>query len=108
MGCGYVGSLTVDLHLPEAGSLKDKRKHLQRVKAGLVKRFSCAVAEVDHHDRHRRTRLTMAVVTREAGECDQLLDAASRWLHGDPAFEVLGESRALRRIEDTAVFQVGA
>ena len=108
MSCGYVGSLTVDLHLPEAGSRKDKRKHLQRVKAGLVKRFNCAVAEVDHHDRHRRTRLTLAVVTREAGECDLLLDAASRWLHGDPAFEVLSESRELRRIEDTAMFQIGA
>ena len=108
MGCGYVGSLTVDLHLPEAGSLKDKRKHLQRVKAGLAKRFSCAVAEVDHHDRHRRTRLTLAVVTREAGECDLLLDSASRWLHGDPAFEVLAESRDLRRVEDTATFPIGA
>jgi hypothetical protein len=107
MGCGYVGSLTVDLHLPEAGSLKDKRKHIQRVKAGLVKRFSCAVAEVDHHDRHRRTRLTLAVVTREAGECDVLLDAASRWLHCDPAFEVLGESRDLRRVDETTSFAVG-
>lgn len=105
MGCGYVGSLTVDLHLPEADSLKDKRKHLHRVKAGLVKRFSCAIAEVDHHDRHRRTRLTVAVVTREAGECDVLLDAASRWLHGDPAFEVLEESRDIRRVDDTATFQ---
>jgi hypothetical protein len=108
MACGYVGSLTVDLHLPEAGSLKDKRKHLQRVKAGLVRRFSCAVAEVDHHDLHRRARLTLAVVTREAGECDLLLDAASRWLHGDPAFEVLGESRDLRRVEDMATFRIGA
>jgi uncharacterized protein YlxP (DUF503 family) len=108
MGCGYVGSLTVDLHLPEAGSLKDKRKHLQRVKAGLVKRFSCAVAEVDHHDRHRRTRLTLAVVTREAGDCDVLLDAASRWLHGDPAFEVLGEARELHRVDHATVFAAGS
>lgn len=107
MGCGYVGSLTVDLHLPEAGSLKDKRKHLQRVKAGLAKRFSCAVAEVDHHERHRRSRLTLAVVTREAGECDLLIDAASRWLHCDPAFEVLGESRELRRVDDNAIFPIG-
>lgn len=108
MGCGYVGSLTVDLHLAEADSLKDKRKHVQRVKAGLVKRFSCAVAEVDHHDRHRRSRLTLAVVTREAGDCEVLLDAASRWLHGDPAFEVLGEARELHRVDDTTAFAVGS
>jgi hypothetical protein len=99
MGCGYVGMLTVDLHLPEAGSLKDKRRHLQRVKAGLVKRVSCAVAEVDHHDLHRRSRLTLAVVTREAGEADRLLDAASRQLHEDPAFSVLGEARDLVAVD---------
>jgi len=107
MGCGYVGSLTVDLHLAEADSLKDKRKHVQRVKAGLAKRFSCPVAEVDQPDRPRRRRLTLAVVTREGGDLGGLLDAASRWLHGDPAFEVLGESRELRRVDDTAGLAVG-
>ncbi len=108
MGCGYVGTLTVDLHLPEAGSLKDKRKHLLRLKSGVAKRFGCAVAEVDHHDLHRRARLTLAVVTREAGECDRLLDAASRWLHDDPVATVLGESRDLIAVEHADTFQIGA
>lgn len=107
MGCGYVGTLTVDLHLPEAGSLKDKRKHLLRVKAGLAKRFSCAVAEVDHHDLHRRTRLTLAVVTREAGDCRQLLDAAERWLAEDPAFEMVAASSDLVAVEHTDAFLRG-
>ena len=33
MECGYVGILTVDLHLPEGASLKTKRKELLRVKS---------------------------------------------------------------------------
>ena len=81
MGSGYVGTLTVDLHLPVGGSLKAKRKELLRVKSGLVKRFSCAVAEVDHHDLWQRSRLSLAVVTREASEAGRLVEAASRWLH---------------------------
>jgi len=108
MSCGFVGTLTVDLHLAPAGSLKDKRKNLLRVKAALVKRVACAVAEVDHHDLLRRARLTMAVVTREAGECDRLLDAASRLLHDDPEFTVIGESRELIAVEHVDALRVGA
>src|SRR5205085_274238 len=77
VGCGYVGVLTVDLHLPAGGSLKGKRKELLRVKAGLVKRFSCTVAEVDHHELWQRSRLSMAVVCREASEAGRQIEAAS-------------------------------
>ncbi len=107
MGCGYVGTLTVDLHLGSADSLKDKRKELHRVKAALVKRVACAVAEVDHHDLHRRSRLTLSVVTREHAECERLLDAASRLLHTDPAFEALDEARDIITIDDTRTFLGG-
>lgn len=107
MGCGYVGTLTVDLHLGTADSLKDKRKEIHRVKAALVKRVACAVSEVDHHDLHRRTRLTLAVVTRGHAECERLLDAASRLLHSDPMFEALAESRDVLAVGDEPSFRDG-
>lgn len=93
MGAGYVGILTVDLHLPVGASLKSKRREMHRVKAGLVKRFSCAVAEVDHHDLWQRARLSLAVVCREAGEAEHRIEAASRWLNADEVFQVVGEAR---------------
>jgi uncharacterized protein YlxP (DUF503 family) len=99
VGRGYVGVLTVDLHLPAGGSLKSKRKELLRVKAGLVKRFSCSVAEVDHHELWQRARLSLAVVCREASEAGRQIEAASRWLHGDEAFEVVGEGREIVPVE---------
>jgi uncharacterized protein len=107
MDCGYVGTLTVDLHLPQADSLKDKRKELHRLKATLTKRVSCALAEVDYHDLHRRSRLTLAVVTREAGECERLLDVASRTVHTDPAFDALGEARELIAVDGTPTYDLG-
>jgi uncharacterized protein YlxP (DUF503 family) len=108
MDCGYVGTLTVDLHLPLASSLKDKRKELHRLKALLVKRTSCAIAEVDNHDLHRRSRLTLAVVTREHAECQRLLDAASRLLHTDPSFEALSESRDVIAVDASPMFDIGS
>ena len=82
MGAGFVGILSVELHFPEAGSLKGKRKHLQSAKANLANRFGAAVAEVDFHELWQRSRLTLAVVAREAREADRLLDDAERWLNG--------------------------
>ena len=100
MECGYVGILSVDLHLPEGGSLKAKRKELLRVRHGLARRFACAVAEVDHHDLWQRAGLTLAVVGRTAAETEERVADASRWLHGDEWFQVVGESRELVAVED--------
>jgi len=98
VGHGYVGTLSVDLHLPEGRSLKTKRKELLRVKTGLARRFACAVAEVDHHDLWQRARLSLAVVSREAAEAEDRLAAASRWLHGDEAFQVVDEERSVTAV----------
>jgi uncharacterized protein YlxP (DUF503 family) len=81
MGAGYVGILSVELHFPEAGSLKGKRSHVKSAKAQLQNRFGASVAEVDHHDLWQRARLAMSCTAREVGDLHQLLDAAERWLH---------------------------
>jgi uncharacterized protein YlxP (DUF503 family) len=82
MNTGYIGILTVELHFPEAGSLKGKRRFVKSAKAQLQNRFGAAVAEVDHHDLWQRSRLTMACAAREHGEVELLLDDAERYLNG--------------------------
>jgi uncharacterized protein YlxP (DUF503 family) len=82
MSAGYVGILTVDLHFPEAGSLKGKRKYVKSAKAQLQHRFGAAVAEVDHHDLWQLARLTVACVAREHREAERLLAEAERYLAG--------------------------
>jgi uncharacterized protein YlxP (DUF503 family) len=105
--CGHVGILTVDLHLPEGASLKAKRKELLRLKNALAKRFACAVAEVDHHDLWQRSRLTLAIVGREAGETDDRLLQALRYLHSDEAFQVVDEARELVAVSGDAAGRWG-
>ena len=82
MGAGYVGILTFELHFPEAGSLKGKRRFVRSAKAQLQNRLGASVAEVDHHDLWQRARLTIACVAREAREAERLLDEAERYLVG--------------------------
>jgi uncharacterized protein YlxP (DUF503 family) len=92
MTTGFVGIYSFELFFPDSHSLKEKRMHLRSVKQQLANRVGCSIAEVDHHDTWQRARLTLACVTREAGEASRLLDEAERWLHGQ-GFELLAGER---------------
>jgi len=63
----FVCILEIELHFPENGSLKGKRRELSSLKAQLHRRFGAAVAETAHHDLWQRAGLTAALVGREAG-----------------------------------------
>jgi uncharacterized protein len=96
---GYVGILSVELHFPEAGSLKGKRKFVKSAKAQLQNRFGASVAEVDHHELWQRSRLTAAVVAREEREVERLLDEAARWLDGQE-FVLVRSERDVVTLDD--------
>jgi len=92
---GFVGILTVELHFPDAGSLKGKRKFVKSAKAQLQNRFGASVAEVDHHELWQRSRLTLSCVTRDYREAVQLLDEAERFLVGQEYELVRAERRVV-------------
>jgi uncharacterized protein YlxP (DUF503 family) len=99
VSAGYVGILSVELHFPEAGSLKGKRKHVKSAKAQLQNRFGASVAEVDHHDLWQRARLTVACSAREYREVEALLDDAVRYLQGQE-FELVSTERRVVAPDD--------
>jgi uncharacterized protein YlxP (DUF503 family) len=76
----FVAVLLIDLHFPEAGSLKAKRRELAPVKAHLRQRLSASVAEVAHHDLHQRATLAAALVDRSPGGVERQVDALEGWL----------------------------
>jgi uncharacterized protein YlxP (DUF503 family) len=99
VGAGFVGILSVELHFPEAGSLKGKRKYVKSAKAQLQNRFGVAVAEVDHHELWQRARLTVSCVAREYREAEQLLDEAERYLSGQE-WELGAREREVVTLDD--------
>jgi uncharacterized protein YlxP (DUF503 family) len=98
LGAGFVGILSVELHFPEAASLKGKRKYVKSAKAQLQNRFGASVAEVDFHDLWQRSRLTLSCVAREEREVMRLLDEAERYLHGQE-FELVRAERDVVTLE---------
>ncbi|MDQ6818667.1 MAG: DUF503 domain-containing protein [Actinomycetota bacterium] len=79
---GFVAVLVVDLHFPEAGSLKSKRKELSSIKAGLHGRLGAAVAEVAYQDLWQRATLTAALTGSSLPALCNAADNVERWLHG--------------------------
>ena len=72
--------LVIDLHFPEAGSLKSKRKDLSSVKAQLNTRFGVAVAETGHQDLWQRATLTAALTSGSLSQLSAAVDTVERWL----------------------------
>jgi uncharacterized protein YlxP (DUF503 family) len=70
-----VGLLSVELFLPGARSLKDKRMVLRRVKDRLAK-FNVAVAEVEHQDLWQRAGLAVVTVSTAEDHAERELSAA--------------------------------
>jgi hypothetical protein len=69
-----VGLLSVELHIPHAQSLKDKRMVLRSVKDRL-KKFNVAVAEVEHQDLWQRAGLGIVAISTTTQHVDRELAA---------------------------------
>jgi len=79
-GGGYVAVLVIDLHFPDAGSLKAKRKDLSSIKAQLRTRLGVTVAETAHHDLWQRATLTAALTGGNLSTLSAAVDNVERWL----------------------------
>lgn len=73
-----VGVLRLTLHVPQARSLKDKRRVVQKLRDRIRARFDVSVAEVDAQDLHQRAVLGVSVVSSDAGVCDSVLEQVAR------------------------------
>ena len=79
-GSGFVAVLVIDLHFPDAGSLKAKRKDLASVKAQLHGRLGAAVSEIDHQDTWQRATLAAALTGGSLAVLTSHADRVERWL----------------------------
>ena len=69
-----VAVLHVEIHIPYAQSLKDKRMVLRRIKDRLQK-FNVAVAELEHQDLWQRSTLGIVSICSDHLILEQTLNA---------------------------------
>lgn len=68
-----VGLLTLELHIAEAQSLKDKRQILRSLKDRLRAHFNVAVAELDFEDIWQRSVIGIVTLSNEEQQVEEAL-----------------------------------
>jgi uncharacterized protein YlxP (DUF503 family) len=89
----YVLSLLVDLHLPAARSLKEKRMVVKSIVDGARHKFRVAAAEVGYLDQWQRAELGFAVVSGSERQAVAVVDELDRFIWSRPEIEVLSVER---------------
>jgi uncharacterized protein YlxP (DUF503 family) len=71
-----IALLTLDIHIPHAQSLKDKRMIVRRVKDRLRSKFNVSVSETEHQDLWQRAQLSVVTVGSDNDYAQQTLNLA--------------------------------
>ena len=84
-----VGALQVELHLPLAQSLKDKRSALKSLKDQLHNRFNVSVIELNSNVKWQRASLGVAAIGIDRQAVHDSLDSVVQWLRLSRFVEVI-------------------
>ena len=71
-----VGLLTLNLHIAEAQSLKDKRQVLRSLKDRLRGQFNVAVAELEHEETWQRSVVGIVTLSNDERHVHETLQKA--------------------------------
>jgi len=70
-----IGLLTLEIHISDARSLKDKRQVLRSLKDRLRAHFNVAVSELDHQDVWQRSRVGVVSISGDARHLEESMSA---------------------------------
>ncbi|MEW5761705.1 MAG: DUF503 domain-containing protein [Bacillota bacterium] len=84
----FVGVLTVDLFLPGAASLKDRRRVLRGLLDRLRNRYNVASAEVGGNGSWKAVTVGIVTISNSAGHVERLLARVLQYIEAIPEIEV--------------------
>ena len=69
----HLGVCRIMLHLPDSGSLKDKRQVARSLSARIRNKFNVAVAEVEDQELRQRLTLAICCVSTEPAHANEMV-----------------------------------
>lgn len=84
-----VGLCTLDLLIPEANSLKNKRSVVKSMLEGMRNRFNVSASEVENLDIWRRATVGVAIVSNSQTFADQVLNKVLDWVESNPRVNIV-------------------
>ena len=86
-----IGTIQIELFLPGAGSLKEKRFVLKSIKAKIRNLFNVSVAEVDFLDKWQRSVLGIACVSNNRRFIDETLSKVVGIVSKEDRIEIIDQ-----------------
>jgi uncharacterized protein YlxP (DUF503 family) len=90
----YVLAMEVEIRIPDAQSLKDKRTVVKPLLDGARRRYSVSAAEVARQDDWQRAVVGFAVVTSAVHLAESVMDDVDRFVWSHPELEVVRAERS--------------
>jgi len=84
-----IALLQMDFLIPDAQSIKDKRRVIKSLKQVLRNRYNCSVAETNFHDKWRRAQLSVCVVSNESRHANEQVNEIARFVSTKNGAELL-------------------
>ncbi|MCB0318011.1 MAG: DUF503 domain-containing protein [Bdellovibrionales bacterium] len=69
----HIGFLVVDLHVPDAQSLKQKRSVIKSIKERIKNNFNVSVAELGEHDKWQRAVIGIIMLGNDKSYVESIL-----------------------------------
>ncbi len=85
----HAAALRLEIRIPEARSLKDKRRIVKGLMGSLAAAFPVAVSEVGFQDQWQRATLGAALVAPQAGQLERIIHSVQHALHERSDIELL-------------------
>ncbi len=82
----------IELYLPGAGSLKEKRLVLQSLKTRIRQKFNVSIAEVDGADKWQTAVLGLSMVANERKLLDQAFSRVLSLIENDGRSQIMGHT----------------
>ena len=95
----HVLALSVELHLPQCRSLKEKRAVVKSMVEAAHKRFAVAAAETDHQSVWQRAQLGFACVSGSAAHATDVIDGVERFVWSFTESDVVDAHRSWLEVE---------
>jgi uncharacterized protein YlxP (DUF503 family) len=84
-----VGILKLEVHVPTAHSLKDKRSAVKGLRDQLRGRFNVAVAEVEPNEKWQRATLGISAIGENRAQVEELLRHVTEWIRNCHLVELI-------------------
>ncbi len=84
-----IGNCILQIYIPDALSLKDKRSVLTGLKKRVRNKFNVSISEVDRNNNHRISVLAVATVSNNAHFVDKLLSSVVKYMEKQPQFRLV-------------------